>query len=246
LVTQRYSLIKIWKSEDLPILRWKIDDIKKEIENITEIWEVWINAWLTDNWYVFVKWTSIHVDDLINSELRKTDWEIAQLRQIDLKWISNQEKQKIYQNLKWANLAKNVWNIRAKLYEDVFPALKWFFNDYQIETVDWISLPRLLWQTNATQHLSDDNFIPTDIDKIIKRNILEEISPIIREWNLNRDELTKKVTFAIDQFYLKTETIPEWFKVDDVIGAYVDVFAPYELLVKIPNNMVEDYYKWLC
>lgn len=241
ILTKRYSLIKIWKIEDLPILKESIEKLKEQTKSIVDIWDIDTKVSLADNWYVFIKETSVHIDELINAELRKASWEISQLRQVDLDWISNADKYKIYQNLKWANLLKNTGNLQAKIYEKVFPSLQWFFKDFKLTNYDWIELPRILWQINTILFVDWDSVI----DKLIKQKILEDISPMVREWTLTRDSLEKRVTVAVDEYYTWDKNISEKFVKWDVYKAYVEAFSPYELLVKIPQKNIDDYQKWL-
>lgn len=239
ILTKRYDVFKITKAEELPLLRERIDQIKASFEPVIkpEVDLKTAKQSFVKKWFAFVGWTSVTLDDAIAIELKKSKWEISNIRNRDLSWFSNSDKYKILENLRAARIAEWLWNTASRIYERLFPSLKWFFNDYElIKAANGAELPKMLARTNATGNMDVKYVLNNTTDLDIKAAIMDKISPLVKEWKLTSTKLTEIVTSQ-----LKLSDIPEWIESSTYIKNYVRVFRPYELLVKIPDSALKDF-----
>ena len=239
ILTKRYDVFKITKADELPLLRERIDQIKASFEPVIkpEVDLKDAKKSFVKKWFAFVGWTSVTLDDAIAIELKKSKWEISNIRNRDLSWFSNSDKYKILENLRAARIAESLWNTASRIYERLFPSLKWFFNDYElIKAANGAELPKMLAKTNATGNMDVKYVLNNTTDLDIKSAIMDKISPLVKEWKLTSTKLTEIVTSQ-----LKLSDIPEWIESATYIKNYVRVFRPYELLVKIPDSALKDF-----
>lgn len=239
ILTKRYDVFKITKADELPLLRERIDQIKASFEPVIkpEVDLKDAKKSFVKRWFAFVWDTSVTLDDAIAIELKKSKWEISNIRNRDLSWFSNSDKYKILENLRAARIAESLWNTASRIYERLFPSLKWFFNDYElIKAANGAELPKMLAKTNATGNMDVKYVLNNTTDLDIKAAIMDKISPLVKEWKLTSTKLTEIVTSQ-----LKLSDIPEWIESATYIKNYVRVFRPYELLVKIPDSALKDF-----
>ena len=239
ILTKRYDVFKITKAEELPLLIERIDQIKASFEPVIkpEVDLKDAKKSFVKRWFAFVWETSVTLDDAIAIELKKSKWEISNIRNRDLSWFSNSDKYKILENLRAARIAESLWNTASRIYERLFPSLKWFFNDYElIKAANGAELPKMLAKTNATGNMDIKYVLNNTTDLDIKAAIMDKISPLVKEWKLTSTKLTEIVTSQ-----LKLSDIPEWIESATYIKNYVRVFRPYELLVKIPDSALKDF-----
>ncbi len=251
ILTRRYAVMRASTPEDIELLRQNIEDIK------TGLWNVFRRANPTDDamttlrksWVAFANWTSMTIDELIERELfniADDAWDLSIFKDIDISKMNLEMKFALWTNLKATNMHNIVWNnIQKHLYEKIVPELEWFFDAYKVEQVEWIwELPQVLARTNVTARMWKANYIPSADDLTIKKNILDSVSDEVRKWNLTDDSLDKIVERELNIYYTKSVD-KEWFEFEKVKEWYKEVFKPYKLLFRLPEDAIKSYYDWL-
>jgi len=261
ILTRRYEAIKVTSVNDIEQLEASIRNIRQEF---TDISKVEVNIWnardsIEKRWVAFIdlwngKKTSTPIDELIRKELTSAWSDIDSVRNLDLSKFSNKEKYEILVNIKASRLAPKTWNAMVQMYEAAFPALKWFFDDYEMVNSMLMSsdgspvqLPKLLARSNATAALPDNKMIWTLEDLNIKKAILERISPIVKTKWLTEDELRKQVTSVINEYGKIWEFDPSTIgaSLADLERVYMAQFKPYTMLVGIPAELINDFAEWV-
>lgn len=251
ILTRRYSVLKASTVEDLELLKWNIEEIKNNLSKIfrkTDPTDSNLDT-LRKEWVAYHNNTSINIDELIERELLNIDdeaWDLALFKDIDISKMNLDMKYSLRTNLKATNLLNKVWdNIQKHLYEKIVPELNWFFDAYRVENVDWVGdLPLILARTNVTANMWKDSYIPSLSDIDIKKAIFDQVSDQVKKWTLTDDSLDKIVERELNNYFV-SYVDNKGFDFKKVKEGYKEIFKPYKLLFRLPQDAVKSFYDWL-
>ena len=254
LFTQSYELKKINTVEELEYLKKTVSDLKQRYTNqFTSIEDrikeasKWDFSNLKSGWYKLVldggKVRMLSIDDAINDILKKLPDDIGWLKDIkdlNLKSLPLQAKVDLHKVLEYAQ--SKYWqrnNPISKIYEWVDESLAWVFNNYKVTFKNWVTLPDILFKTNASRNLNASTFVEASDDLIIKESIFKKVSEIVNKSALTPEALRDIVQKEADKVFnnLPIEKA-ESFDMDWFVSAYYASFVPYTKVFQIPDAFI--------
>jgi hypothetical protein len=248
LYTAIFDVVKITNTDQLPVLRQQLDNIKdahrQQIESVIdaqskiktkEYTKAEIIDQLSNKGYYFtndgINMVKVTIDDLLYkwlSDMTDSIWSLSRLKDVEWANMSNAEKVKRWRVIDAANKTRNnVVDAADALYERLFWITQWSMLNYTVKNVDGIGeMPYILSVTNKTS-------LPYAQDKGIKVLIFRDIGDAF----VKNNQLTETQLREIVKRHTNTE------EARGFVDQYVKDFKFYTQLQNIPEWLLTEFAK---